>query len=463
MTRALCLLVCVLGIAAPLQAQRPHRAIPEASDSQLAGIEAIVSAAFAPAAAGGAVLVARDERVLFRRAYGYADRALDVPIRPDHVFAIGSITKEFTGAAILRLVSEGRIALDADVRAYVPDFNTHDRRVTVEHVLTHTGGLPNIVDLPEFESLARHPHSVDALLRHTRDVRAHFEPGSGFRYSDTGYFLLGAIIEKVTGRTYTEYIEQVIVRPLGMSRTHVADERVLKGMTRGYVVTAGVVLNAPYMDTTVPYAAGAIVSTVDDLFTWHRALRAGKVIPLPLLEKAWEGRVLPDGVHSGYGFGFKTCRIGDRRSVSHGGFVNGFGAQALMLRDDRIDVIVLVNNQSDIPDAGRLARRIARYLATGQPVPRAHALTAAERRSLVGRYQIASGEVREIVDSAGDLFSRRRGHAPTRLTALTPTALTTESSEGDYMLHFTLGADGNAARLETRRGCEPIDVGLRLP
>lgn len=459
----MCVLTVILGLAPTPESTQSPREAAVSDEALIAGLDALVAAAFAPAGAGGVVLVARDDRVLFRRAYGYADRALAVPMRPEHVLGIGSITKEFTGAAILRLVGEGRIALDADVRTYVPDFNTHGTRVTVEQVLTHTAGLPNIVDLPAFETLARQPHSVEALLRHTRDVPLHFEPGTAFRYSDTGYFLLGAILEKVTGRTYAEYIERDIAQPLGMSRTHVANDRVLDGMARGYVVNAGLVSHAPYIDMTVPYAAGAIVSTVDDLFTWHRALRAGTVIPRPLLERAWEGRALPNGVHSGYGFGFKTCRIGDRRSVSHGGFVNGFGAQALMLRDEPIDAIVLVNNQSDVPDAGGLACRIARYLATGQPTPPAHTLTAAERRRLVGRYQIAPGDVREIAENGEGLFSRRNGQAPTRLTALSPTALTLDSSEGDYALHVTLGTDGRASRMDATLGCEPVDVGHRLP
>lgn len=451
------------GVAAvlPAQVSPPQKATTTAPGAS--GIDTIVASAFSQAGAGGVVLVARDNGVVFRRAYGLAERALGVPMRPDHVFLVGSITKEFTGVAILRLVSEGRVTLDADIRTYVPSFNTHGRRITVEQVLTHTAGLPNIVDLPAFDSLARHKHSVDALLAWTRDVPLHFDPGTGFRYSDTGYFLLGAIIEQVSGRTYAEYVEQVLVAPLGMHNTYYVDDRVLPKLVRGYVIEDGVPAVAPFMDMSVPYAAGSIASSVDDLFLWHRALREGRVIPNQLLQRAWEGRTLPNGLHSGYGFGFKTCRIGDRRSVSHGGFVNGFGAQALMLRDDGIDVIVLVNNQSDIPDAGRLARRIARYLVTGVTTPKPYQLTAAERARLVGRYRIGDGDVREVFDSIGEMFSRRNGRTPVQLLPLSPTSLTLGDSEGDYIINFVTDSAGRVSRTETKLGCEPVDTGVRIP
>ncbi|MGQ0642404.1 MAG: serine hydrolase domain-containing protein [Gemmatimonadaceae bacterium] len=434
-----------------------------ATDSVVRALEAIATPAFATHKSGGAVLVARDNRVLFRRAYGYADVALEVPMRADHVFLVGSITKEFTGAAILRLVAEGRIALDDDVTMYVTDVNTHGQRITIEQVLTHTSGLPNFVDLASFDSLSRHKHSVSALLRLTRDVPLHFEPGTGFRYSDSGYILLGAIIERVTGRTYADYVEQVLARPLGMTRTHhVDDARVLPGMAHGYAVTDGALVNAPYIDMSVPHAAGALGSTVDDLFAWHRALRDGKMVPPALLAKAWEGRTLPGGVHSGYGFGFKTCRIGGRRSVSHGGFINGFGAQALMLRDDGVDVIVLVNNQSDVPDAGQLARRIARFLVTGAAQPPQHQLTERERVSLSGRYEIRPGDVRLIFDSAGRMFSRRNHREPVPLVALSATSLTLEASEGDYLMTFELGPHGQATHMDVKLGCEPVDAANRI-
>jgi CubicO group peptidase (beta-lactamase class C family) len=461
MTMLLRALEIAAFLALPLRTLLPQIA---AGDSLSRALDSVVAPEFAPAGAGGVVLVAHRDRVVFRKAYGYADRALLVPMRPDHAFLVGSITKEFTGVAILRLVAEGRVSLAEDVRTYVPSFNTHGRRITVEQVLTHTAGIPNIVDLPGFDSIAKHPHSVQQLLDATRTVPLSFEPGMSFRYSDSGYFLLGAIIEKVTGKAYGEYVESAIARPAGMTRTAYADGvRVIPGMASGYEIRNGVVTNAPFMDMTVPYAAGSMASTVDDLFLWHRALRDGKVLPKQLIDRAWEGRTLPNGVHSGYGYGFKACRIADRRSVSHGGFVNGFGAQALMLRDDAVDVIVLVNNQSDVPDAGRLARRIARFVVTGEQLPRYHTLSADERRRLAGRYEIAAGDVRTVIDSGGHVFMRRNQGNVVPLVALTPTSLTVSASEGDYTIHFVMGPDGIVSRMETKLGCEPIGVAPRMP
>ncbi len=165
-----------LATAASQPAQQPA-----AQDSLARVLDAIVAPAFANRASGGAVLVARGNRVLFRRAYGFADIALDVPMRPDHVFLVGSITKEFTGAAIMRLAADGRLSLDDDVRKYVPDVNTHGKRITIEQVLTHTSGLASLVDLEAFDSLARHKYSVAGLLALTRNEPLHFEPGAAVR------------------------------------------------------------------------------------------------------------------------------------------------------------------------------------------------------------------------------------------------------------------------------------------
>ena len=384
-------------------------------------------------------------------------------MRAENAFLVGSITKEFTAAAILQLVERSLLSLDADVRIYVPTFNTHGRRITLEQVLTHTAGIPNIIDLAAFDSLSRLPHTVRELLDRTRDVPLHFEPGTSFRYSDTGYFLLGAIIEKVTGRSYAEYIESEITARLGLTRTRYATHQGLPGMSRGYAIAGDSVSIAPFIHMTVPYAAGALSSTVDDLFAWHRALRGGRVIAPSLLRRAWQGRSLSSGEYSGYGFGFKTCDLVGHRSISHGGFVNGFGAHALMLPDDGLDVIVLVNNQSDVPDAGRLARRIARFLITGSSQPPTYALGADERRRLVGRYQIGPRDVREITDSGGAVFARRNQRRPVRLVAQGPTVLTLESSEGDYLLTFSLGRDGKAERVRASLGCEPVDMAVRMP
>ncbi|MGH9956566.1 MAG: serine hydrolase domain-containing protein, partial [Pyrinomonadaceae bacterium] len=162
-------------------------------------IEALLANEFHPSRPGGVVLVARNDKLLFRRAYGLADLELRTPMRSDAVLRIGSITKQFTAVAILKLVEEGKITLADDARTYAPWLPNFTPGVTIEQVLTHTGGLPNLVDLKEFENLARRDYEVEELIALTKDEKQHFQPGEGFKYSDTGYIILGAIIERVSG------------------------------------------------------------------------------------------------------------------------------------------------------------------------------------------------------------------------------------------------------------------------
>jgi D-alanyl-D-alanine carboxypeptidase len=434
-----------------------------AQDSLSSRLEALVAPEFRADGPGGVVLVARDGKPILRRAYGMANVELGVPMRPDHVVKIASVTKEFTAVAVLQLVAQGRVALGDDVRDYLRDFETHGRRITIEQALTHTSGLPNLVDLPDFDSLARRDHGVQALLALTNALPLHFEPGASYRYSDTGYILLGAIIERVSGLRYGDYVEAKIFRPLGMRESYYADDRrIIPRRAAGYTLRDGRVVRAPFMSMTVPHAAGALASTVDDLLRWHLALRRGSVVPQALLQRAWQPRDLPDGRQSGYGFGFQVCTVEAHRSIEHGGFINGFLANALMLPDDGLDIIVLVNSDADSPDAGALARRLARFVLTGSQVPRYETLAPEQRTALTGRYGLGSGEKLDIFERNG-VLSLRRGDRPARpLAALSPTELTLADSEGAFLLSFELGPGGRAVKVHISQRCEPVDMGTRV-
>lgn len=410
------------------------------------------------------MLVAMDEGPVFRRAYGMADAELDVPMRSDHVLATGSITKQFTAVAILQLVSQGLVALDDDVRAHTPHIETHGRAVTIEQLLTHTSGLPNIVDREDFDELARQDFSLGELLALTKDMPPLFEPGEGFHYSDSGYFALAAVIEGASGLGYAEYMEARLFRPLGMADTWCADRtRIIPRRATGYSVVDGLLVHPAPISMTVPHAAGGVFSTVDDLLRWDRALREGAVVPRELLDRAWSARTLPGGARSGYGFGWKICTLAGRATIEHGGYLNGYLAQMLRLPDDGVTIIVLANNDADMPDPGSLARRIARLLLTDSAEPQYHALTSGERAVLAGTYEISpGGDVREILDIDGVLHVRRGGGQARPLTALSPTELTRPDGDESLVFAFELGPDGIATAIRVHRRCEPIDVAVRI-
>jgi CubicO group peptidase (beta-lactamase class C family) len=438
-------------------------AAPATQADIAASLESVAAKEFERDRPGGVVVVAQVGRTLLHRAYGLADIEQAVPMRIDHVFKIGSITKPFTAVAMLMLAADGRVALDADVRRYIAEFETHGRRITVEQVLSHTSGLPNLVDLPDFGTVARQDYETKAVLALTRHVPLHFEPGTSYRYSDTGYILLGAIIEDVTGLSYGQFIEQTVGARIGLRDTVYSDDRrIILRRARGYSWKDGLPTNATYISMTVPHAAGALASTAGDLLRWQRALRGANLLPRSLLAEAWRPRILPDGTPTGYGLGFQLCHLAGRRTIEHGGFVNGFGAQALQLPEEDLDVIVLVNNDSDRPDAGALGRRLARVFLTGLEHPRYEKLSSAQRAALAGGYKMESGDLCRIIDVDGALYLESPKLSRTRLEALSPTELTPADSEGGYVLKFAVGADGGATAFRPAMRCEPLGIGRRV-
>jgi D-alanyl-D-alanine carboxypeptidase len=182
-------------------------------------IDKILSKEFLPHLPGGVVLIAKAGQPIFHRAYGMADLEIGLPMNTEHAFKIGSITKQFTAIAILKLVERGKLDLKSDVRDYYPELPDYGKRITLEQILTHTSGLPSLVDLGTFEMLSRQHHSVVELIELTRTEPLHFNPGQGFFYSDTGYILLGGIIERMSGKSYGEFLESEILEPNGIRRT----------------------------------------------------------------------------------------------------------------------------------------------------------------------------------------------------------------------------------------------------
>ncbi len=427
-------------------------------------VEQILGPAFAVHRSGGAVLVARNGRLLFRRAYGMANVELGVPMRIDHAFGTGSITKQFTAVSILQLAEQGRLSLDDDVRQHIPELQTDGRRVTIDQVLTHTSGLPNVVDRADFDTIARLDYTVPQLLDLTNGMPRLFEPGRGFHYSDTGYFILGAIVERLAGLPYATYVEERLFRPLGMHSTWQVDgTRVIPRMTSGYSVRRGVLVPPTPISWTVPYAAGGVFSTVDDLWRWDKAIRTGRVIGDAWLRRAWSPRALPDGSPSGYGYGWKVCTLAGHRTIEHGGFVNGFQASLLHLPDDDVTVIVLVNNDADAPDAGGTARRLGRLIVTGSADITPHSLTAEQRLTLVGRYRTPAGEIHEVRDESGVLSEARRGGVGRPLVALSPARLAWAEGEEGVVLTFDPATNGQSPKYRASLRCEPIDVASRQP
>ena len=261
-----------------------------ANDSALAAkIDAVMAEIYKPGEPGAAVIVRKDGQTIFRKGYGLADLELGVPVEPDMVFRLGSITKQFTAVSILMLAQDGKLKLQDEITKFLPDYPTQGRRITVEHLLTHTSGIQSYTDMPEWLPLWRKDFTVKELVDLFKDKPMQFEPGRSWAYNNSGYVLLGAIIEKVSGRTYEDFVADKYLQAAGheglLLRQH--RPRSSPGASRAIKPGKGGFVNAPYLSMTQPYAAGSLLSTVDDLAIWSDAVFAGKLVRKEWLSKAF--------------------------------------------------------------------------------------------------------------------------------------------------------------------------------
>jgi D-alanyl-D-alanine carboxypeptidase len=319
--------------------------------------------------AGVTVLVARGARVIVEKSYGYNDLENDVPASPRSVYEIASVTKQFTAAAIMRLVETGRLHLDDDVAPYFPRFPFGGRHVTVRQLLAHTSGVHNYIELPDRDAFLRLALSRDSLLGLIAAKPFDFEPGTQWKYSNTGYVMLGMIVEQVTTQSYADYLEQTFFTPLGMTATRGCDQRVLiPHRARGYAADSGVLVNAVNFDKSILSPAGGLCSTAHDLLTWSLALEEGRVVSPASYRLMSTETQLPNGApRTYYGFGLTLTSLASHRAVWHDGGMPGFRARVATFPDDSLTVIVLANTISSTNNqAAELELAIDRF-ALGVP------------------------------------------------------------------------------------------------
>jgi len=328
-------------------------------------IENLVQESYKPNEPGAAVIVAKDGEVIFRKGQGIANLELDVPIEPDMVFRLGSITKQFTAVAILMLAEQGKLHLEDSISQFLPNYPTHDYLITLKHLLTHTSGIKSYTSMPEWPPLWRKDFNVQELIDFFKYQPMESAPGKRWAYNNSGYILLGAIIEKVSGQTYEQFIQQNIFEPLGMKQSYYDNPtRIIPRRVAGYDKSDEGFTNAAYLSMTQPYAAGALASTVDDLVLWDSALYTERLLKQETLKQAHISHQLTDGSSTAYGYGWEISEYAGHRLIEHGGGIHGFRTRAIRMPDDRVFVAVLSNNGGT--DPGFLAFKIATSVI-GQP------------------------------------------------------------------------------------------------
>ena len=315
---------------------------------------------------GVTALVMRDGEVVFRGAAGMANIELGVSMQPDHVMRIGSITKQFTAAAILLLQDRGKLDVSDEITKYLPDFSTQGESITVDQLLAHTSGIFSFTDIPGYwrGDLIRTDVSVAEMMELFADQPLQFLPGSQFSYSNSGYVLLGAIIERVSGKTYAEFMCSEIFEPLGLVDTRHGGAQLVPRRASGYEIGPDEqVRNALPISMTHPYAAGALLSTVDDLGRWNTALFDGKLLSEEAIRAMTTAAELNDGSSTEYGYGLYVRERDGFRVVSHSGGIHGFSTSAVWLPDERVYAVVLSNLENS-NTANNLVWRFARDAAT---------------------------------------------------------------------------------------------------
>ena len=353
----------------------------------------------------GTVLVARGSDVVLSKGYGSANLEWDIPNTPATKFRLGSITKQFTAASILLLEERGKLKLDDPIKKYVPEAPAAWDTITLFNLLTHTSGIPNFTNLPEYNSLKLEETPVAKTIATVRDKPLDFVPGDKMSYSNSGYLVLGYVIERITGASYEKFVTDNVFAPLGMKDSgYDSNTAIIPRRAAGYSPSATGPVNAAFVHMSIPHGAGALYSTTEDLLRWEQGLFGGKLISASSLTK------MTTPFKSDYAFGLMVQTAGGRKVIQHGGGIEGFNTFLAYYPDTRLTVAVLANLNGPAPSA--IATKLA-DLAFGGTVQapserKEISLPVATLSKYVGTYELAPG-INMMIRLAGD-------HLTTQLT-----------------------------------------------
>jgi len=293
--------------------------------------------------AGGAILVHQKGETLLKKSYGHASLELEVPMPENAIFEIGSVTKQFTAVAILKLVEAGKLSLDDDFTNYL-NYYTKGRKVTIDQLLNHTSGIASYTEIQEFGSLVPQELPRDSLLRILETKDFLFEPGEALIYNNSAYFFLGLIIEQLTGETYEEYLKETIFEPLGMKNTqYCSNSSVIKNKAYGYDYTPDGLNQKQYLNHIWPYAAGSLCSTTEDLLLWMKALHSGNFLTKEQYHQLITPKTLNDGTPLSYAMGLINFYNYGNQEISHGGGIPGFLTETKYFPEQDLYIIGFTN------------------------------------------------------------------------------------------------------------------------
>ena len=355
----------------------------------------------------GAVLVARGDEVLLSKGYGFANLEWKIPNTPETKFRLGSITKQFTAASVLLLEERGKLRIDDPIGKYLPDVPESWSKITIFHLLTHTSGIPNFTSLPDYAGSKGTATSPEQRIARLRDQPLDFDPGTKWAYSNSGYVVLGELIQEVSGVPYAQFVRDNILTPIGMNDSgYDSNAAIIARRASGYRTgKKGTLLNAEYIDMSVPFAAGALYSTTEDLLKWQIALFAGKVVSPASLTKMTTPFI------GNYAFGLFVEQRGEHKFIGHNGGIDGFSTDLHYWPDQRITVVVLANEESSArTDIAAKLDDLAQGRTVSLPSERKEmSLPRNVLRQYVGTYQARDGMRMMVTQEGSQLISQISG------------------------------------------------------
>ena len=339
-------------------------------------------------APGCVVLVAKNDKIIYRKAFGQANNELKIPMQADMLFRIGSMTKQFTAIAVLKLVEEGKMSLRDSIQEYIKDFPSKGYTITIENLLTQTSGIKDYLSEISNPSKQKETYTPRDGVDYIKDAALNFKPGSNYRYSNSNYYLLGYIIEMVTDETYEKYLQESVLNKADLKNTfYIGAENNISNMAQGYSKFDGKIEKATLQPVDILYSAGGLISNVDDIYKWHEALYNQKLVKKETLEKAMTPYKFPDSTFSQYAYGWFIKSLDGSKTIEHSGSTDGFQSDEIYLPDENVFVVALYNCYETNMDWQLLTNDIAR-IVLGKPLDNEVKVKEDVLKSYVGDYEV---------------------------------------------------------------------------
>jgi CubicO group peptidase (beta-lactamase class C family) len=427
-----------------------------------------VDALFAPWSKGGtpgaAVIVIRDGTILLKKGYGLANLEEKRPITTDTVFRLASVTKQFTAMSIMMLAERGKLKYEYPLASFFPEFPPYASKITVRHLLNHMAGFPEYDELwlengkidgdwprsSKTRSSSFEPTSKDALLLLGQVKKPEFTPGTEFKYSNSGYVILAQIVEKVSGQSFSQFLQQNIFQPLGMKRSLLDDETrpALGNVATSYTLKEGSYKDIDYTPVNFIYGEDNVFSTVEDMYQWDQALYTERLVKTATLKEAFAPGKLSNGATTHYGFGWGLGKTLGLDTVSHSGGWVGFCTEILRFPSEHFTVVVLSNVAEFKPE--RIATKISKiYLADKMTFPVAIPLDPKIKGDYPGKYELGPARIAEITLENGQLWIQSPGREKIKLLAESKERFFGEGNE-ELGLVFTRDEKGKVKSLKVK-------------